>query len=232
MNSDFHISPLREKYASMVLGACLLFSLFVHVTIAGILPKISVDDMTVPVRSMSIQMVSLAAPMIQPQEIEPAAGGAKQPDIKIVSQPKAKKIIAEKPAEPVKSKPIKKKPVVKKHKAKEAPLPLPKRETSNNTGTEKTTVIPVLKDVSVTSQTPPIYPSKARRMGQQGTVLLHALINQDGATQDLKIVSSSGYKSLDNSALKAVKGWKFASATRDGRPMKAWVEVPVRFVLK
>jgi protein TonB len=37
---------------------------------------------------------------------------------------------------------------------------------------------------------------------------------------------------LDRAAVAAVRGWHFLPAVRDGRPVSAWVEIPVRFHLR
>ena len=42
----------------------------------------------------------------------------------------------------------------------------------------------------------------------------------------------SGFQMLDRAAIAAVKSWHFLPAMRDGRPVSAWVEIPVRFHLR
>jgi TonB family C-terminal domain len=79
--------------------------------------------------------------------------------------------------------------------------------------------------------TPPIYPSVARRRGYEGVVLISAEILVDGSVGELEIKRSSGHNILDRSALKAVKKWKFEPARRMGYPVTMCVDVPVRFVL-
>lgn len=80
--------------------------------------------------------------------------------------------------------------------------------------------------------TPPQYPLSARLKGQEGIVILHAEILAEGRVGDLKVKSSSGYRILDQSALAAVKLWKFDPATKKGKPVPVWAEIPVRFVQK
>jgi protein TonB len=79
---------------------------------------------------------------------------------------------------------------------------------------------------------PPAYPRHARRMGQEGTVLVQARLDSEGNVQQLRVVSTSGFELLDESALKAVRRWEFAPARRKGRPVESWVQVPVKFVLQ
>lgn len=79
---------------------------------------------------------------------------------------------------------------------------------------------------------PPPYPLTARVRGYEGVVLVSAEILTAGRVGNLRIKSSSGYDVLDKSALDAVKTWKFDPAKRMGRPVIAWVDIPVRYVLK
>lgn len=71
---------------------------------------------------------------------------------------------------------------------------------------------------------PPSYPSQARRLEQQGTVVLRFLIDPNGVAQKSEIVSSSGYPELDKAAQDALFLCHFKPAQIDGRldPDPAW----------
>ena len=77
----------------------------------------------------------------------------------------------------------------------------------------------------------PVYPSLARKMGYEGVVMLEAEILPDGRVGQLVIKKSSGFPALDQSALDAVKRWKFIPAKWMGKAVSAWVDVPVKFRL-
>jgi protein TonB len=62
-------------------------------------------------------------------------------------------------------------------------------------------------------------------------VLLAAEILSDGRVGQLVVKKSSGYLTLDQSALDAVKRWKFIPAMWMGKAVSAWVDVPVKFRL-
>lgn len=79
--------------------------------------------------------------------------------------------------------------------------------------------------------TPPAYPPRAIAFRMAGTALVRALIGPDGQTREVRLHRSSGHAVLDQAALAAVRGWAFAAASEGGRPIDAWVEVPVRFHL-
>lgn len=82
------------------------------------------------------------------------------------------------------------------------------------------------------SNPPPVYPPQARRLGQQGTVLLEVLVSAAGRAEELKIIGGSGSRSLDAAALKAVGEWRFQPGSENGRPKAMRVLVPVRFELR
>ncbi len=79
---------------------------------------------------------------------------------------------------------------------------------------------------------PPEYPRAARKRGFQGTVMLSVLVNESGQVENLWVFMSSGYRLLDNAALKAVRNWLFAPGKIGDRDAEMWVKVPVRFELK
>jgi TonB family protein len=78
---------------------------------------------------------------------------------------------------------------------------------------------------------PPIYPLAAQRAGHQGAVLLMVLIEKDGTVQDVVVQQSSGFTSLDESAMDAVAKWRFSPALSRGLAVSAKVIVPIRFSL-
>jgi len=79
---------------------------------------------------------------------------------------------------------------------------------------------------------PPVYPEMARIRGYEGVVLVAAEILPDGRVGNTKIRKSSGYAVLDQSAIEAVKPWKFEPAKKSGKPFAVWVELPIKFVLQ
>ena len=78
---------------------------------------------------------------------------------------------------------------------------------------------------------PPAYPEIARARGYEGIVLVSAEILPDGRVGNMKIRKSSGYAILDQSAIEAVKPWKFEPAKKSGNPFTVWVELPIKFIL-
>lgn len=80
--------------------------------------------------------------------------------------------------------------------------------------------------------TPPAYPQRSIELNQQGEALVRVRLDPDGSVAEILLWRSSGFPLLDRAALAAVRGWHFFPAVRDGRPVAAWVEIPVRFHLR
>jgi protein TonB len=80
--------------------------------------------------------------------------------------------------------------------------------------------------------TPAVYPQRAIELNQQGEVLVRVRLDRGGTAVEIVLHRSCGYQLLDRAALTAVREWQFHPAVRDGRPVAAWVEIPVRFHLR
>lgn len=78
----------------------------------------------------------------------------------------------------------------------------------------------------------PRYPPVARRMNEQGRVVLRVLVNADGFAERVELRTSSGSSRLDQSALETVRTWKFVPARQGTSPVAAWVLVPISFSLQ
>ena len=82
-------------------------------------------------------------------------------------------------------------------------------------------------------QVKPRYPESARRRGIEGTVLLQMRITAQGRVEDVQVVRSAGYPELDESAMEAVRRWRFEPARRNGAPVaEDAVLLPVVFQLQ
>ena len=78
----------------------------------------------------------------------------------------------------------------------------------------------------------PPYPRRAREMGWEGTVVLRVEVKPDGTVGVVSVYRTSGYLTLDDAALIAVKRWRFAPPTDGAFSFSTVVDVPVRFDLK
>jgi protein TonB len=75
----------------------------------------------------------------------------------------------------------------------------------------------------------PAYPPLARQARIQGQVLLRAQISKEGAIENLQLIS--GHPMLVQSALDAVKQWKYKPYLLNGEPVEVDTEIQVNFTL-
>jgi protein TonB len=69
--------------------------------------------------------------------------------------------------------------------------------------------------------------------GWEGDVLFEVLVTKTGRVGQLQMLTSSGYRSLDNAAQKALKRWIFKPATTfGGIEIDSLVRVPIKFSLQ
>ncbi len=78
----------------------------------------------------------------------------------------------------------------------------------------------------------PAYPLEARQKGWQGTVILKVDVDKSGRPTHIEKEQSSGFGILDDSALHAVRKWKFMPAKIGGIPVESMVRVPVKFEIE
>jgi len=76
----------------------------------------------------------------------------------------------------------------------------------------------------------PVYPEAAKQAGIEGAVRLRVVVGRDGAVQTLKVLS--GDPALTDSAVEAVRRWRYQPALVDGKPVNVITMVTVDFRLK
>ncbi|UZJ40738.1 energy transducer TonB [Prosthecochloris sp. SCSIO W1101] len=83
-------------------------------------------------------------------------------------------------------------------------------------------------------QRKPRYPSSARRAGIEGKVFVSVLISEKGKPIKAKIMKRepSDQKVFDKSAVEAVMKSTYSPGIQHGRPVKVWLMIPIRFVLR
>jgi TonB family protein len=65
--------------------------------------------------------------------------------------------------------------------------------------------------------------------GLEARVVLHLRVDEKGYVRDVRIADSSGLPELDDAALWIGEQMRFEPARYEGKPVAAWVEVPVTF---
>jgi len=77
---------------------------------------------------------------------------------------------------------------------------------------------------------PPSYPNNLKRDGVAGVVAVKVLIDESGAVVECT-VSKSSNAGFDQSAVDAVKSWKFKPAQKGGNAVKSKIVIPIKFSL-
>ena len=72
----------------------------------------------------------------------------------------------------------------------------------------------------------PEYSEQARKANDQGTVVLHLVVQKDGAVRDIEILQPLG---LDEKAIEAVAQWRFIPGMRNGEPVDRAAIIEVNF---
>jgi len=75
------------------------------------------------------------------------------------------------------------------------------------------------------------YPEEAQRKNIQGRVIVNVLITNDGKVYDTKILKGLGL-GCNGAAIDAIKKTKWEPAKYKGKPVTAWVALPVIFKLR
>lgn len=78
----------------------------------------------------------------------------------------------------------------------------------------------------------PVYPPVARRMGEEGKVVLRVLVNERGRPERVDVQKSSGSQRLDEAAQQAALRAQFKPHLEDGRPVAVYALVPINFSIQ
>src|SRR5205085_3533204 len=80
---------------------------------------------------------------------------------------------------------------------------------------------------AATTKVQPDYPPMAKQLKIEGAVELEAVVAESGVVEKVNIIS--GNPVLTRPAADAVKKWKFAPFTADGKTVKALVPISMNF---
>jgi protein TonB len=86
-----------------------------------------------------------------------------------------------------------------------------------------------VQQANLVKQVKPPYPPLARQARIQGTVILEAVINRQGSVDQLRVVS--GHPLLVQSAMDAVRQWKYRPTLLNGEPVEVVTTITVNFNL-
>ncbi|WP_282174897.1 energy transducer TonB [Vibrio diabolicus] len=206
-----------------------------------------------PASSVSLNLVSAPPPTVEkstPENVAPPKEPQPQeqpgPEKKIVKKQVVKKKVVKKKTEPIKQpKPKTVEPAKAVTKQENQPEAKPKKktepakkemvaqQTAPASQSKGATSQPILVDkpTFVNQPTQPRYPRSAQRRGIEGVALYEIWLDENGNQIKQVLIESSGTKSLDASALRAIKQWQFTPHISGGLKVAHRVQVPVRFKL-
>ncbi|TCV93521.1 outer membrane transport energization protein TonB [Biostraticola tofi] len=216
-------------------------------------------DIINPAEQTSLQVTMVEAPVPEPAPPEPQVNEAPPvlaaensqrevvqnetvpatpaPEIKPVT-PTPKPLPKPKPKKVIKAKPVQEnpRPVVEAE-----PAPIKNARVAAQAAIPATSRGEMLKSVpnatpksvsTVGCQVPaPDYPRKAKRLRQQGEVLIRLVINANGTLGRSEIARSSGFDSLDQAAMAAVSGIRCNPYLENGQAIPVMTVQPITFTL-
>jgi protein TonB len=87
-----------------------------------------------------------------------------------------------------------------------------------------------IKEPRLVYKVVPAFPETARRARIQGAVILELIIDYQGSVRDIKVLRGLP-EGLTESAIEAVKQWRYEPSTLDGQPIEVVFILTVRFNL-
>ena len=78
----------------------------------------------------------------------------------------------------------------------------------------------------------PDYPKGARQRGEQGDGVVEIRVNAEGAVDDVKVATSSGFPELDEAAVRAARAAKFSPARSGRDAVASTARLKLQFKLK
>jgi TonB family protein len=94
-----------------------------------------------------------------------------------------------------------------------------------------TRIGPGVTPPQVVYRSDPVSPANGQSVAPGGAVVLDAIIPEDGIPRVIRVIRSLDWQ-FDESAINALKQWRFSPAMKDGNPVKVRMNVAVEFATK
>jgi protein TonB len=107
------------------------------------------------------------------------------------------------------------------HAPEVTPTPVPEPTAPLRVGGE-------IKEPKVIDQIQPQYPEAARRARIQGPVILELIVDKQGKVRDVRVLRGLPLGCTE-SAVEAVRRWKYSPSLLNGRPVEVYVILTVHF---
>lgn len=227
------VQPVSER--TLLSKSTLLLVVLTHVLCIYYLATQRLEK-TSPIKPAQPMQVSLIAPPAPEPELVPII---EPPKPVVQPKPKLKKVVEKiRPLEVPAERMVEATTVEVKETTPE-PVPAPVQEAVEVKAPPKAEPVVVEEKIEPPKfgvaylQNPgPEYPRMSKRLGEEGRVLLHVLVDTQGSPAEVALKKTSGHERLDEAAIAAVKAWRFVPATKNKVAMSAYVDVPVKFSLQ
>jgi len=188
---------------------------------------------------ISLQKVTLKKQEIK--KIEPIVEEVQKIEPKKEIVKKAKRKVKKKIKKKIKKKPLKKpiKKPIKKEVIEPTPTVVPPMIAKVPEVTKKNVVSPAVKEAIKNAyllklrkkiEQNKVYPKRAKRLRQEGKVLVSFLVRKNGSIQNIKLVGKSSYKRLDEATLELLKKIARFDAIPEELEKNSWtIEVPINY---
>jgi protein TonB len=87
-----------------------------------------------------------------------------------------------------------------------------------------------IKEPALLYRVEPVYPGVAISANIEGTVILEAIVDEEGRVETVKVLRSATV--LDRAAMNAVKQWRYSPVVLNGKPEKFILTVAITFHLE
>lgn len=247
------IGSSREPLSPTVKRGLLALVIFFHVGGGWALTQVEPTKLIVgDIAPMEVRMVP-AEQAAEPENAEPPPPAEIKPDLAAIVEPPPPdlpppefpiaKIDIPPPEElpPPVIRPLEKKPEPKLEQPKpvqrKPPAPVPQAPVDNQPQQATPRAAAAPRTVSASQLgflVPPSqnYPARARRAGEQGSVMVRVFVDVAGRPAQVSLEKSSGHPTLDEAALSAVRASQFRPYSEGGVPKTVWVLVPMNYVLQ
>lgn len=84
------------------------------------------------------------------------------------------------------------------------------------------------KKPEAVSQVAPTYPPELRKLKIEGSVTLVFILGEDGRVEEPRVENSSRPE-FEKPALEAIRKWRFRPGQKDGKPVRSYIRIPMRF---
>jgi periplasmic protein TonB len=228
--------PAAKRLAPLVLVILLHIGFFYALQSGLIRPPSPLVPQEVMVRFITPE------PIAAPEPVQPPAPKAPPKTVPVVKKAAPKPVVKPKPA------PLPKPAPTERAISVPDTPPQPPQPAQAATPTDATTAAPqsaaaapsgavsappktISSGVEYLQAPQPEYPLLSRRKGEEGKVVLRALINLKGRPEQVEIQTSSGSVRLDEAARQAVSRAVFKPHLEDGKPVMVYAIVPIKFQL-